>query len=161
VPPQSDYLTTGYENGSSYPGAIGPQENTFSPEVTGSGVPSGGNGCHRALLNYAKINRDKLEPGKDVILIDRTCSGAQIQPEPGGKPPIVGNSGQGIDPSSQLRQALDLLSAQGVYYFRGGQINSAFRFEQVCLEIAKALEAAGYDVSVTGDALSVTGVVRR
>jgi hypothetical protein len=44
-----------------------------------------------------------------------------------------------------------------VYYFGGGQINSAFRFEQVCLEIAKELEGAGYDVRVTDDALSVTG----
>ena len=44
-----------------------------------------------------------------------------------------------------------------VDYFRGGQINSAFRSEQVCLEIAKVLEAAGYDVSVTDDAVSETG----
>lgn len=116
IRPQSDYLTTGYENGSNYPSAVGPQENTFSDKVIGSGVPSGGNGCHRALMNYAKINRDKLEPGKDVILIDRTCSGAQIQPstESGGKPPIVGATGQGIDPGSQMQQALDMLSAQGI-----------------------------------------------
>lgn len=43
------------------------------------------------------------------------------------------------------------------YYFGGGQINTAFRFEQVSAEMAKALEAAGYDVSVTDDALTVQG----
>ncbi len=35
-----------------------------------------GNSCHRALNNYAKLNRDRLEPGKEVVLIDVTCSGA-------------------------------------------------------------------------------------
>jgi len=43
------------------------------------------------------------------------------------------------------------------YYFGGGQINTAFLFEQVSAEIAKALEAAGYTVSVTDDALTVQG----
>jgi len=43
------------------------------------------------------------------------------------------------------------------YHFGGGQINPAFRFEQVSAEIAKALEAAGYTVSVTDDALTVQG----
>lgn len=41
------------------------------------------------------------------------------------------------------------------YYFGGGQINSAFRFEQVAAEIARALEAAGYGVSLAEDALTV------
>jgi hypothetical protein len=43
------------------------------------------------------------------------------------------------------------------YYFGGGQINTAFLFEQVSAEIAKALEAAGFTVSVTDDALTVQG----
>jgi hypothetical protein len=43
------------------------------------------------------------------------------------------------------------------YYFGGGQINSAFLFEQVSAEIAKALEAAGYVVTVPDDALTVQG----
>jgi hypothetical protein len=43
------------------------------------------------------------------------------------------------------------------YYFGGGQINEAFTFEQASAEIAKALEAAGYTVSVTDDALTVQG----
>ncbi len=42
-------------------------------------------------------------------------------------------------------------------YFGGGQMNLAFRFEQVSAEMAKALEAAGYTVSVTDDALTVHG----
>jgi Septum formation len=43
------------------------------------------------------------------------------------------------------------------YHFGGGQINTAFLFEQVSAEIATALEAAGYTVSVTDDALTVQG----
>jgi hypothetical protein len=41
------------------------------------------------------------------------------------------------------------------YYFGGGQLNSGFRFEQVSAEIAKALESAGYRVSLTADALTM------
>ena len=121
IRPQAEYLTTGYENGRNYPGVVGDQENTLTAKVTGEDVTDarvgpGGNGCHRALMNYAKINRDKLAPGQDVVLIDRTCSGAKIEPspEPGGKPPIVGETGQGVDPSSQVKQALKLLSDEGI-----------------------------------------------
>jgi len=37
-----------------------------------------GNNCHRALANYARLSADLLEPGKDVEVIDQTCSGAVI-----------------------------------------------------------------------------------
>jgi hypothetical protein len=100
--PQADYLERGYENGHNYPSSTGDQENTYGET---------GNGCHRALLNYAKINRDKLAANSQVVLVDRTCSGAKIEPEPNGKPPVVGTgSSPDIDPASQVRQALDRLA---------------------------------------------------
>jgi hypothetical protein len=108
--PASKYLSEGFENGSNFPAAVGAQENTYSDGA--QGPTTQGNSCHRALLNYAKINRDRLEPTKNVLLIDRTCSGAQI--EPGGKPPIVGSLNKGVDPTSQVQQALDRLKDQGL-----------------------------------------------
>jgi hypothetical protein len=36
-----------------------------------------GTSCHRALANYAKLNRDRLAPDQEVVLIDLTCSGAK------------------------------------------------------------------------------------
>ncbi len=108
--PASTYLSQGFENGSNYGAAVGGQENTYTDGAQGAGVK--GNSCHRALLNYAKINRDRFEPGQDVLLIDRTCSGAQI--EPSGKPPIVGALNSGIDPTSQVQQALDRLEDLGL-----------------------------------------------
>ena len=108
--PASRYLAQGFENGSNYLQTVGVQENTYSDGAQGPGVQ--GNACHRALLNYAKINRDKLEPGKNVLLVDRTCSGAKI--EPGGKPPIVGTLNQGLDPQSQVQQALNRIEAEGL-----------------------------------------------
>lgn len=105
--PSATYLAEGYENGSNFPPQVGPQDNTYTDRV----LPPG-DACHRGLLNYAKINRDRFEPGAQVVLIDRTCSGAAI--EPGGKPPIVGKAGQPVDPASQLRQALERLAAAGI-----------------------------------------------
>ena len=108
VRPSADYLTSAYENGTNFPPQVGPQDNTYT-----SALNNGGNACHRALLNYAKINRDKFKPGAQVVLIDRTCSGATIATG-GSKPPIVGDVGQPIDPKSQVQQALDRLAGVGL-----------------------------------------------
>jgi len=91
-----EYLATAYEKG------------TYTDTLV-----SGDNGCHRALLNYAKLNRDKFQPGAEVVLIDKTCSGAKI--ENGAQPPIVGDMGSSeINPNSQIAQALADLTAQGL-----------------------------------------------
>ena len=77
---------------------------------------AGDNSCHRALQNYAKINKNKLHPelsDKDIVLIDLTCSGAKI--ENGQRPPIVGEMASGqIAPNSQLQQALNKLNDAGL-----------------------------------------------
>jgi len=104
IRPQDSYLSQAYESGNNYPDSVGPQASTYTAAL-------GGDACHRALLNYAKINRDKLDPGANIILVDRTCSGAKI--EPGDKPPVVGTAGGAIDPNSQLQQVLDRLKATG------------------------------------------------
>ena len=102
----TSYLTQAYEDGTNLPTAVGPQQDTYSQAF-------GGNGCHRSLVNYAKINRDLLEPTAPAVLVDVTCSGAQIQPA--GRPPIVGTVGsRGIDPASQVQQALDRLRDAGL-----------------------------------------------
>ncbi|KGM01065.1 PxKF domain-containing protein [Cellulomonas cellasea] len=106
----SDYLASAYENGSNYPLQVGAQEDTFSRDLLAAGS---GNTCHRALENYAKLNRDRLEPGAETVLIDETCSGAEI--EPGGKPPVVGDvEADEIDSTSQVQQVLDRLDAAGL-----------------------------------------------
>jgi hypothetical protein len=113
--PTSAYLDRGYENGTNYPNQIGPQEDTYTQELRRPG-----NSCHRALLNYAKINRDAFAPGAEVVLVDRTCSGATIQQERNdknervGKPAIVGDVGVGIDAGSQVDQALTRLRSAGL-----------------------------------------------
>ncbi len=77
---------------------------------------TGNDSCHRALQNYAKINKNKFHPeldDNDIVLIDLTCSGAKI--ETGGRPPVVGDmAGNQIAPNSQLQQALDKLSKAGL-----------------------------------------------
>ena len=107
--PATNYLSSGYENGENYPESVGGQENTYTDTFTGTGP---GNGCHRALMNYAKINRDKLAPGQPVILVDRTCSGAQIVQA--DKPAIVGPVGGDILRNSQVQTAVDRLSGMGL-----------------------------------------------
>lgn len=99
------YLDTAYEDGFNYPEQVGDQEDTYTE-------PFGGNECHRALANYAKINRDLYEPGAPVTLVDETCSGAKI--EPGSQPPIVGTVGGGVAADSQIAQALDRLALEGI-----------------------------------------------
>ncbi|MBN2176043.1 MAG: PxKF domain-containing protein [Demequinaceae bacterium] len=105
----SAYLWSAYENGLNYPLRVGPQENTYTPQVS-----EDGNGCHRALNNYAKLNANLLEPGAPVTLIDVTCSGSSIEPTGGGKPPIVGVVGIGVSSDSQVRQAITRLEAAGL-----------------------------------------------
>lgn len=127
----NDYLTKAYENGENYPQSIGPQSNTYSKDL-------GGDACHRALENYAKLNSEKLKPyvnGKDIILVDVTCSGAKIVPSTGEdeRPPIVSSSDSSLpnaipfyclgntpsticnkDVSSQVKQALEQLKLKGL-----------------------------------------------
>ena len=104
----SSYLNVAYENGTNYPGRVGGQQNTYTPNLL-----TGGNGCHRALEDYAKTNANRLEPGSMVTLIDVTCSGAEIEPG-GSKPPIVGTVGEGLSPSSQVNQAILRLREAGL-----------------------------------------------
>jgi hypothetical protein len=76
----------------------------------------GNDSCHRALQNYAKINKNKFHPelnDEDVVLIDLTCSGAKI--ETGPRPPVVGDvASNQIAPNSQLQQALNKLGEAGL-----------------------------------------------
>ena len=91
-----------------------------------------GNACHRSLINYAKINADLLEPASPSTLVDRTCSGALVQPESGQPPitnPSVGSRDDtriGVQSASQLNQSLwvldDLASRNGTY-LNGARIN--------------------------------------
>jgi hypothetical protein len=46
------------------------------------------------------------------------------------------------------------------FYFGGGSLNRAFRFKLVAAEIAKALQAVGFTVDVTNDALTVKSGAR-
>lgn len=107
--PSATYLSSGYENGLNFPDAVGGQENTYTSSF--SGVDPA-NSCHRALRNYAKINRDKLAPGQPVVLVDRTCSGAQVIEA--AKPPIVGPFQGEVASNSQLQTAIDRLEAMGL-----------------------------------------------
>jgi hypothetical protein len=77
---------------------------------------AGDNSCHRALQNYAKINKNKFHPelnDEDIVLIDLTCSGAKI--ENGSQPPVIGDmAADQIAPDSQLQQALNKLNDAGL-----------------------------------------------
>jgi hypothetical protein len=115
-----DYLNA-YENGKNYPWLVngqpvGTQTNTYVKEIDDERIVDRGNSCHRALLNYAKINKDKLEPeipDEDVLLIDLTCSGAKI--ENGDQPPVVGDMASNqVAANSQVQQALDQLNQIGL-----------------------------------------------
>jgi surface protein len=70
-----------------------------------------GDACHRSIVNYAKLNRDRLKPGADIILIDYTCSGAKIEIEKDGVHTVVGKAGSASfnDPSSQIALAIKRL----------------------------------------------------
>lgn len=102
------YLTQAYESGSNYPEQVGTQEDTYTTSVSATG-----NSCHRALENYAKLNRTRLELNTDTVLIDETCSGATIEPHGGST--IVGSEGaESFDPGSQVAQALERLEVNGL-----------------------------------------------
>jgi alpha-tubulin suppressor-like RCC1 family protein len=89
-----------FENGSNYPAAA-VQENTY--------LPPAGNGCHRSLNNYAKLAAPSLDPTRSTLLVDRTCSGAQIvSPSDFAKGPIVPQPGR---TDSQVEQAINRLQA--------------------------------------------------
>jgi uncharacterized delta-60 repeat protein len=106
----ADYLTNAYENGLNYPNAIDGETNTYNKILRGDG-------CHRSLVNYAKIYRDKLKPDipdKDIILIDVTCSGATIEPEADGYHTVVGKSGYLYSTSSQIAIAKAKLLSLGL-----------------------------------------------
>ncbi len=95
----SSFATSNYENGANYPEAS-IQENTLT-SFFGSG-----NACHRSLVNYAKLNIGQFEPALDSILVDRTCSGAELVQ--GSQPAIILGDG------SQLEQSLDRLQLRGI-----------------------------------------------
>ena len=108
IPDAQRYQTAAYE--------IGPQQDgtasTYTREL------DHGDGCHRALQNYAKLNRDRLQPtAQTIVLIDVTCSGAVIAPDGGIKLPVVGNYLKGTyepDPASQVTEAIRQLSLKGL-----------------------------------------------
>lgn len=87
-----------FEDGTNYP-LNDPQENTLTELL-------GGDSCHRSLINYAKLNNGRFEPSQPAVLVDRTCSGAQIDPpENSSKAPIAGAHSR----ETQVLQALDRL----------------------------------------------------
>jgi sugar lactone lactonase YvrE len=111
--PTADYLSRGYENGTNYPDQIGPQEDTSTRLLSPNG-----DGCHRALRNYAKINRDRFKPDAQIVLVDRTCSGATIEPNSNGRS-IVGTAGsETYSDGSQVSEAIERLDRAG--FGRGG-----------------------------------------
>ncbi len=95
----NNYLTEAYEAG------------TYTDILV-----AGDNSCHRALKNYAKINKNKFHPelsDDNIILIDLTCSGAKI--ENGQRPPVVGEmAANQIASNSQAQQALNKLNEVGL-----------------------------------------------
>lgn len=87
-----------FEDGTNYP-FNDPQENTLTGQF-------GGDACHRSLVNYAKLNDGRFEPTQPAVLVDRTCSGAQIEPpDNASKAPIAGAHSR----ETQVEQALDRL----------------------------------------------------
>ncbi|MEV4706448.1 hypothetical protein [Actinoplanes sp. NPDC049316] len=105
------YLSA-YEDGINYPynDDKGGQADTYTYYQSSSG-----DGCHRSLSDYAKINRDRLAPGAKVVLIDVTCSGAEIEGSDFGRPPVVFDQGQAgstyASPDSQVAEAVRRLAA--------------------------------------------------
>lgn len=95
-----------FEDGTNYPIAPGGQENTYTF--------GGGNGCHRSLTNYAKIAAPLLSPNLETILYDRTCSGAEIVPDPASaKGPIVDTPYTSGRTDGQVDQVRSRLAATG------------------------------------------------
>lgn len=89
---------------------------TYTPELKPNLVPPSDE-CHRALANYARINRDLLAPAADVVLFDQTCSGAKIQLESDdlGIPIAIPHPGEAdYEHSSQVNGATFNLLHQGL-----------------------------------------------
>lgn len=99
----TSFSGSNYENGFNYPDAT-IQENTLT-RFFGEGVAVG-NACHRSLVNYAKLNAEQFEASSNSILVDRTCSGAELVA--GTQPAIILGDG------SQLEQSLDRLERRGL-----------------------------------------------
>ena len=99
-----------FEDGANYP-FNDPQENTLTAFF-------GGDSCHRSLINYAKLNNGRFEPSQPALLVDRTCSGAQIDPGAGtSKAPIAGANAR----ETQVEQALDRLGSN--FGLDGGDVD--------------------------------------
>jgi len=95
-----------FEDGTNYPPAV-EQENTYTYAVNGVN----GNGCHRSLTDYAKLSGPILQPGSTTLLVDRTCSGAQIVPPAGSdQGPIVPTQATSGRTDDQVNQALNRLN---------------------------------------------------
>ncbi len=84
-----------------------------------SGDP--GNGCHRSLINYAKINAELFQPDQSSVLVDRACSGAEADPASGPKTPIMSDPDDLVPTTrdealqaSQINQALWVLNERGL-----------------------------------------------
>ncbi len=100
-----DYLSKAYENLPTNP------ENTYTDQV----LTHDGDSCHRSLVNYAKLIRDRLKPGAQVNLIDVTCSGATIEPGANAEHTVVGTAGSlTVDPASQVAIATEKLQSLGL-----------------------------------------------
>lgn len=92
-----------FEDGVNYAPAI-EQENTLT-------FGAGHNDCHRSLTNYAKVAAPTLEPNRRIILVDRTCSGAEVHPdEAARKGPIAPTAATADRDDGQVDQALDRLA---------------------------------------------------
>ncbi len=103
-----------FEDGTNYP-FNDPQENTLTDRF-------GGNGCHRSLVNYAKNNDGRFEPDQPFALVDRTCSGAEVEPEPGAsKPPIAATRNTPAPQLTQVDEALDRLDSN--FGFTGDDVD--------------------------------------
>ena len=93
-----------FEDGANFPVLGSAQENTLT---YGSGATS----CHRSLTNYAKLASPHLDPELQPLLVDRTCSGATIDPGSGGKGAISPTS-RSRRTDHQPAQALARLQAR-------------------------------------------------
>jgi hypothetical protein len=94
-----------FEDGTNYP-YVDQQENTLT---YGPGATS----CHRSLTNYAKIVAPRLSQMLTPVLVDRTCSGAEIAPSGGSKGPIAPTAATSGRSDGQVDQALSRLAAGG------------------------------------------------
>ena len=95
-----------FENGGNYPAAV-EQENTYTYPINGLA----GNSCHRSLNDYAKLSAPNLIPGTTPLLVDRTCSGAQIVPPTDfPKGPIVPTTQTAGRTDDQVDQAIGRLN---------------------------------------------------